>query len=276
MNPQSSSKESAKIDPKIDHADPVPEYMLQSVVHEDSTIKTVIWTFVIGVVVGGTVLLTITSLWRVKLKADKEKEIASASLSNPRAGCNIGETVRNTKNCAYVIMQETAHGTGISIGQGYIVTNKHVVDGGTTFQTRINGSVKDLKLVKVSEKYDLAVLKSSQNLPVCTFYTSDKLAQAEEVYAVGWPKDREPLEPAFTRGIFSRFNTLSDSIKYIQTDAAINPGNSGGPLINECGIVGVNTAKFSWFNKDTPLEGVGFTMPIELVLDIVQKMNIDK
>ncbi len=276
MNAQTASKGNVEIDPNVAHADPVPDYMLRSVSQEDNTIKTVIWTFIIGVIVGGTVLLTITSLWRIKLKAEKEKEIAGASLSNPRAGCNIGETVRNIKNCAYVIMQETAHGTGISLGQGYIVTNKHVVDGGTIFQTRINGSVKDLELVKVSEEYDLAVLKSSQNLPVCAFYTSDKLAQAEEVFAVGWPKDREPLEPAFTRGIFSRFNTLSDNIKYIQTDAAINPGNSGGPLINECGIVGINTAKFSWFNKDTPLEGVGFTMPIELVLDIVQKMNIGK
>jgi serine protease Do len=73
--------------------------------------------------------------------------------------------------------------------------------------------------------------------------------------------------------VFSRFNTQTDNIKYIQTDAAINPGNSGGPLINECGIVGMNTAKFSWFDKETPIEGLGLAMPIELVLQLVQELQ---
>jgi len=108
---------------------------------------------------------------------------------------------------------------------------------------------------------------------VCPFFTSDKLAQAEEVFAVGWPKERDQIEPAFTRGVFSRFNTQTDNIKYIQTDAAINPGNSGGSLINECGIVGMNTAKFSWFDKETPIEGLGLAMPIELVLELVRELQ---
>ncbi|MFO0703940.1 MAG: S1C family serine protease [Patescibacteria group bacterium] len=261
------------IDPKSMHADPIPDFVLKGYVEEDNTIKTIFITFLVGVIVGGTVLLTVVSLWRMRLKSLKEAEIASASLSNPRAGCNMGETVAATKKCAYVIMQEKAHGTGISIGKGYIVTNRHVVQGGKDFETRIDGETAPLELVSTSEEYDIAILKAPKDLPVCRFFTSDKLAQAEELFAVGWPKDREPVEPAFTRGVFSRFNTLSDKIKYIQTDAAINPGNSGGPIINECGVVGMDTAKFSWFNDETPLEGVGFAMPIELVLDIVTKMN---
>lgn len=264
------------IDPKTMHADPVPEYVLQGYVQEDTTLKTVFLTFLIGVIVGGTVLLTIVSVWRIYLKGQKEAEIASASLTNPRAGCNMGETVSSTKKCAYVITQEKAHGTGISIGKGYIITNRHVIQGGTNYETRIDGKTAPLELIKTSEEYDLAILKAPKDLPVCKFFTGEKLAQAEEVFAVGWPKDREPVEPAFTRGVFSRFNTLSDNIKYIQTDAAINPGNSGGPLINECGVVGMNTAKFSWFNDETPLEGVGFAMPIELVLEIVQKLQQTK
>lgn len=238
--------------------------------------KTIVTTFLIGIIAGGCVLLIVVSLWRMYLKGEKEKQIASASLSNPREGCNMGETVVQAKQCAYVIMQEKAHGTGISIGKSYIITNRHVVQGGSTYTTRINGAETELQLVSTSEEYDLALLKAPRDLPVCRFFTSDKLAQAEELFAVGWPKDREPVEPAFTRGVFSRFNTLSDNIKYIQTDAAINPGNSGGPVINECGVVGLNTAKFSWFNDSTPLEGVGFAMPIEMVLDIVQKMQKTK
>ncbi len=244
-----------------------------NVVHEDNTIKTILMTFAIGVIVGGTVLVTIVSIWRMYLKSQKQSEIASASLTNARAGCNIGETVSVAKHCTVIIIQERAHGSGISIGKGYIVTNKHVVEGGTTFSTRINGNTVPLDLIKSSEDRDIALLKAKTDLPVCPFFTSDKLAQAEEVFAVGWPKERDQIEPAFTRGVFSRFNTQTDNIKYIQTDAAINPGNSGGSLINECGVVGMNTAKFSWFDKETPIEGLGLAMPIELVLELVQELQ---
>jgi S1-C subfamily serine protease len=260
-------------DPAYSHADPLPESMRPGYVQEDNTLKTIVITFVVGLIVGGTLLVIFISFWRMYLKGQKDSEMASASLSNPRAGCNIGEVVRAAKRCTFVIMQETAHGTGISLGQGYIVTNRHVVEGGTSFTTRIDGNETKLELVKASTENDIALLKTSANIPTCPFFTSDKLAQAEEVFAVGWPKERDQIEPAFTRGVFSRFNTQSDNIKYIQTDAAINPGNSGGSLINECGVVGMNTAKFSWFDKETPIEGFGLAMPIELVLKLVQELQ---
>ena len=255
------------------HANRLPDNFQHTVVQEDTTLKTILVTFVIGLIVGGTILVIFTSIWRMHLKSQKAAEIASASLTNARAGCNMGETVSAAKGCTYIIIQERAHGSGISIGKGYIVTNKHVVEGGTTFSTRIGTEVVPLDLVKSSDTNDIALLKAKTDLPTCPFFTSDKLAQAEEVFAVGWPKERDQIEPAFTRGVFSRFNTQSDNIKYIQTDAAINPGNSGGSLINECGIVGMNTAKFSWFDKETPTEGLGLAMPIELVLELVRELQ---
>lgn len=263
---------STTIDPYA-HANKLPDNYQHTVVQEDTTLKTILVTFAIGLIVGGTMLVIFTSIWRMHLKSQKAAEIASASLTNARAGCNMGETVSAVKGCAYVIIQERAHGSGISIGKGYIVTNRHVVEGGTTFTTRIGTEVVPLDLVKSSDTNDVALLKARTDIPVCPFFTSDKLAQAEEVFAVGWPKERDQIEPAFTRGVFSRFNTQTDNIKYIQTDAAINPGNSGGPLINECGIVGMNTAKFSWFDKETPIEGLGLAMPIELVLQLVQELQ---
>lgn len=258
----------------LTNADPIPAYLQQQgLVQEDNTIKTIFLTFFIGCIVGGALLVTFISLWRVYLKNKKSAEIASASLTNPRAGCNMGETVFAIKDCTYVILQERAHGTGISVGKGYIVTNRHVVAGGSSFSTRVAGTDIPLELVGSSENPDLALLKASRELPVCPFFTSDKLAQAEEVFAVGWPKEKDQLEPAFTRGVFSRYNTQSDNIRYIQTDAAINPGNSGGPLINECGVVGMNTAKFSWFDKETPIEGIGLAQPIELVLEKMKELQ---
>lgn len=268
----------ATSDPMV-HAVPLPTGLQMGQVHEDNTIKIIIATFVIGIVVGGAVLLTIVSLWRVHLKNQKAAEIAGASLGNPRAGCNMGETRYKAVRCAYIILSYDEngtikqHGSGISLGNGLLVTNKHVTQGSLIFKTRVNGVERPLSLIQSSSENDVSLLRTEDKLPSCPFFDSDQLAQGEELLAVGWPKERDQIEPAITRGIFSRFNTQKDGQKYVQTDAAINPGNSGGPLFNECGIVGMNTAKFSWFDTKTPIEGLSLALPAKRVLEIVKELQ---
>jgi putative serine protease PepD len=63
----------------------------------------------------------------------------------------------------------------------------------------------------------------------------------------------------------------------IQTDAAINPGNSGGPLVNLSGeVVGIDAAIQTATDTTTQGEpgsiGLGFAIPIDEVLPIVQEM----
>ncbi len=248
-------------------------------IHEDNTVKVILATFIIGLLVGGSALLIMVSLWRIHLKSQKAAEIAGASLGNPRAGCNMGETRYKAVRCAYIILSYDEngtikqHGSAISLGNGLLVTNKHVTQGSITFKTRIGEDERPLDLVQSSSEYDVSLLKTNDTLPSCPFFDSDQLAQGEELLAVGWPKERDQIEPAITRGIFSRFNTQKDGQKYVQTDAAINPGNSGGPLFNECGIVGMNTAKFSWFDTKTPIEGLSLALPAKRILEIVKELQ---
>jgi S1-C subfamily serine protease len=256
------------------HAVPIPERLLSGYVEQDNTLKIIITTFFIGLVVGGCILLIFVSIWRVHLKNKKAAQIAAASLGNPREGCQMGETLLQAKQCAYVILRDDGgHGTGISLGQGLIVTNKHVVTGSSTFKTRIGGREQELQLIRSSDEYDISLLRVRATLPTCPIFEASKLAQGEELYAIGWPQDKDQEEAALTKGIYSRLNRQSDGIDYLQTDAAINPGNSGGPLVNECGIVGINTAKFSWFDSKTPIEGLSLAMPMKLVLDIVKTIT---
>jgi serine protease Do len=126
----------------------------------------------------------------------------------------------------------------------------------------IDGSQYTASIAQLSERYDLALLVLPESN--CQFIEpgkTNRLRQGDPVYTVGHPVG---LRHSVTSGIISGFREHA-GVRYIQTDAPINPGNSGGPLIDLNGeVVGVNTMILA----DT--EGIGFAIPIEVVLDEFQ------
>ena len=128
--------------------------------------------------------------------------------------------------------------------------------------TLIDGSQYSAIISQLSERYDLALLELLASN--CTFIEpgqSSRLRQGDPVYTVGHPVG---LRHSVTSGIISGFREHA-GVLFIQTDAPINPGNSGGPLIDRDGeVIGVNTMILA----DT--EGIGFAIPIEVVLDEFQ------
>ena len=126
----------------------------------------------------------------------------------------------------------------------------------------IDGSQYTATIAQLSERYDLALLDLPEsNCPFIEPGKSNRLRQGDPVYTVGHPVG---LRHSVTSGIISGFREHA-GVRYIQTDAPINPGNSGGPLIDLNGeVVGVNTMILA----DT--EGIGFAIPIEVVLDEFQ------
>ena len=126
----------------------------------------------------------------------------------------------------------------------------------------IDGSQYTASIAQLSESYDLALLDLPEsNCPFIEPGKSNRLRQGDPVYTVGHPVG---LRHSVTSGIISGFREHA-GVRYIQTDAPINPGNSGGPLIDRNGeVVGVNTMILA----DT--EGIGFAIPIEVVLDEFQ------
>jgi S1-C subfamily serine protease len=129
-------------------------------------------------------------------------------------------------------------------------------------QTRFNitltdGSQHTAHLLRVSDRYDLAMLSLDNNhCPLLQPGSHESVHIGETLYTIGNPVG---LKNTVTSGVFSGTLEKDDEL-YLQTDAPINPGNSGGPLITQDGhVIGVNTMILS------NTEGIGFAIPMDTV-----------
>lgn len=129
------------------------------------------------------------------------------------------------------------------------------------------GDKRRARLLKVSKKYDLALLKLDDfTTPVLRANNTEVVRQGATVYAVGSPLG---IRDSVTAGIMAGYKKLSEKVekpsldkhRYIVTDAQILPGNSGGPLLNDRGeVIGVNTSKYG---PNVMGDGFGFAIPIK-------------
>ncbi|HEY7139435.1 MAG TPA: DegQ family serine endoprotease [Methylomirabilota bacterium] len=164
-------------------------------------------------------------------------------------------------------------GSGFIInGDGYVVSNNHVVDGASEIRVKLSdGREFPGKVVGRDSKTDLALLKiEATGLPTIPMGDSEALQVGEPVMAIGNPFG---LEQTVTTGIVSGTGRVIGGGPYddfIQTDASINPGNSGGPLINARGqAIGINAAIFSQSGGSI---GIGFAIPVNLAKPVLTQL----
>lgn len=168
-------------------------------------------------------------------------------------------------------------GTGIIMSEdGYIITNYHVVSSAGAVEVLLtSGERYPAAQVGGDETSDLMVLKiDAEKLTPAEFGSSDNLEVGDTVVAIGDPLGTE-LRGTMTDGIIcgiQRDVLVEDrTMTLIQTNAALNSGNSGGPLVNMSGqVVGINTMKLS--SQYTPVEGIGFAIPISSAKPIVDEL----
>ncbi len=166
-----------------------------------------------------------------------------------------------------------AQGSGFFIsGDGYIVTNNHVVDHASEVTvTTSEGKSMSAKVIGVDSKTDLALLKAEgSNFPYVTFAAHTPRV-GDWVIAVGNPFG---LGGTVTAGIVSARGRDIGSGPYddfLQIDAPVNHGNSGGPTFDAEGeVVGVNTAIFSPSGGSV---GIGFAIASDVVKNVVQQLK---
>jgi S1-C subfamily serine protease len=174
-------------------------------------------------------------------------------------------TKTTTYNWFFQPIPQEGVGTGVIYDSaGYVLTNRHVVEGAEKI-TVYSSSRKSYEAKKVweSSDTDLAVVKiEGSAFPVAGFCPEKDVAAYEWVIAIGYPFDiggsptvSEGIISALGRSIQEQDGTTLKAV--IQTTAAINPGNSGGPLVDLSGrVVGINTAVLS------SAENIGFAIGV--------------
>lgn len=167
----------------------------------------------------------------------------------------------------------TYGGTGFAVsGNGYIVTNYHVVAGADSVYVQ-NTKGEAFKAVSIFEDIssDLAVLKiadssfKSQPLPYALKPQSVKIG--EEVFTMGFPRD----EIVYGKGYISAKTGFNGDTTAYQVSIPVNPGNSGAPLLDSKGdVVGIVTG------KQTTSDGIAFAVKSAHLKHLLDEMPKDK
>src|SRR3954471_23061934 len=184
---------------------------------------------------------------------------------------------------------ETGSGWVLDAGQGLIVTNGHVVNGGQTYQVGVNGKLRQATLVGNAPCDDLAVLKvtPADGLKTMPLDAQAKVHEGDDVVALGYPQSASAdAKLTATAGVVSVAKTqYNESVpdiplypNVIQIDAALNPGNSGGPLIKSSSqkLIGVNSAVRTENQQGRAIQGQNYAIGIDRVKQVVNYLRTGK
>ncbi len=170
--------------------------------------------------------------------------------------------------------QSNSLGSGFIIsGDGYILTNAHVVEAADEITVKLTDKREfKAKVIGSDRRTDIALIKiEGSALPTVKFGDPNRLKVGEWVVAIGSPFG---FENSVTAGIVSakgRSLPQENFVPFIQTDVAVNPGNSGGPLFNLKGeVVGINSQIYS---RTGGFMGLSFAIPIDVANDIAAQLK---
>ena len=218
---------------------------------------------------GATVLL----LGGFTGSGDISERIRQTLVSEQSATVSVAERISPA-----IVTIEVTTTSGESVGSGviysadgWIVTNRHVVEGATAMTVHLeDGRDFPGRVYGIDTLTDLAIVKvEATGLTAATLGRSSAIQVGQTAIAIGSPLG--VYTNSVTAGIISaigrEITTESGRLDgLLQTDAAINPGNSGGALVDSSGaVIGINTA------ISTEGAGIGFAIPIDIARPIMEQ-----
>lgn len=196
--------------------------------------------------------------------------------------------VKKTMPSVIYIFSDSCHGgiyscplgTGVIMDkEGHAVTNYHVTQNAKRVRVMLsNNEVKNALVIGHDKLTDIAVLKINDvKIEPIIINPTRKIHVGDFVFAIGNPYN---LVGSVSHGVISAIGRSGIGIvgrqTFIQTDVPINRGNSGGPLINSFGeMIGLNSLTFNKAKDSSNVEGISFSLPVQLARDIMQKIISD-
>ena len=199
------------------------------------------------------------------------------TLGNPQLHSTV-EGVQAFGPAVVVVKSPAGLGSGFIVhGDGYLITNFHVIEGQKHFtvtQFVEEGAElkrvihKEIRIVALDVFHDLAVLQIEDEhaAPFPTVVLGpEEPVFGESVFVIGNPAG---LDRTVTEGILSHTGRLFEGSLYLQIDASVNPGNSGGPLFNGQGqVIGVVNM------GSRILQGLNFAIPVRHVVFLLDHIE---
>ncbi len=172
-------------------------------------------------------------------------------------------------------------GSGFYInGQGYALSNNHVVNICKQSVARVDGREILFRVVATDKTNDVAILKTDKRSRNYIKINEEGAKLGENIVAVGYPlAGRLSDSVKITRGIVSSLSGINNNIGQIQIDAALQPGNSGGPVLNEKGeMIGIASAGLDKLliakeAKYIP-ENVNFAVASPIIVNILKNKKV--
>jgi S1-C subfamily serine protease len=175
--------------------------------------------------------------------------------------------------------QSIASGTGFFItNDGFVVTNAHVVRGGTKFQLRTRAGTVEGHVVKIDPANDIALLKADGHFAPLPLLSSRDVRLGTTVATVGFPRiDLQGFSPKLSKGEIASLSGAADDARYFQISVPTQHGNSGGALFDERGnVVGIVSAKLgvstTAVSSDVLPENVNYAVKSSYLLGFLESM----
>ncbi|MDR0463218.1 MAG: serine protease [Pseudomonadales bacterium] len=212
--------------------------------------------------------VVVVALYRQRTIVSDLQLLDSNMVRISREDCDLDFMIDNLTACSLAVGDgELRRGTAFMISPGFAITNFHVIlDVEDPFVNNYDQPYS-VQLWAFDSDLDLALLKLPRGVdfPLCALDMYEgELRPLTTLYAVGWPYGATG-SPTFTRGELSRYTTFRD-MRYLQVDINTSPGNSGGPIATECGVVAINTFRFTIEGHNVLHSGFNMAIPNKIYL----------
>jgi S1-C subfamily serine protease len=191
------------------------------------------------------------------------------------AGFAIGDRQRVDNRAASVVkvLVEGGHGSGIHIGNGWVLTANHVVEGKKNIKLKSShGDIQDVEVLWMSKARDVALLRAKrpdrlQSSPlICA-----PLVVGQRVTAEGSPGAAEFVR--FRGEVAGTERSAGPWLAIVPIDISGGPGISGGPIFDEFGqVAGIYVGVYLIpMGMSALTTGIGVAVPSNVICGLLAK-----